>query len=306
MRLVVAGASGFIGTALVKGAEEAGWAVETLTRPRDDNGVISDGNFDPGAGYVDKKVLAGADAVISLNGAGLLSRPWTAAYKKTLVESRLRSVNTLVSGISRLSESERPKHLITGSAIGYYGANRGDEVLFETTKPERDFLSGLCVRWERAGKEVENYGVKHSALRTGLVMDGGGGMLGLLKHLYQAGLGAKLGSGKQWMSPISLRDYVAATLHIVQEGIAGPVNLVGPHPVRNAEWHRELAAHVHKPGLLAVPGFAMKLALGDFAEQAALASQRVFPAVLDSSGFTFQDPTLADILRAALPATPES
>lgn len=298
MRLVVAGASGFLGTALVTGAEEAGWSVTTLSRK---NGSGKPANFDPTTGSVDELVMAGADAVICLNGAGLFSRPWTSSYKDTLLNSRLSSVKTLVDGIARLDPQDRPSHFVTGSAIGYYGADRGDRVLDETAQPGTDFLADLCVQWEAAGKEVEQLGVTHTALRTGLVMDGSGGMLGLLKHLYRLGLGARLGDGSQWMSTISLRDHVRATLHVLENEIAGPVNLTSPDPVRNSQWHKLLARHLHRPAFLFAPRPVLTLALGDFAKQAALASQRVLPDELVGSGFQFLDPTVTDIFHQALP-----
>ncbi|WP_054953454.1 TIGR01777 family oxidoreductase [Flaviflexus massiliensis] len=299
MRLVVSGASGFLGSALVTGAEEAGWSVATLSRGTNAHETP---NFDPGNGWVDEKVLAGADAVVCLNGAGLFSRPWTASYKANLLSSRLSSVKTLIDGIGRLNPHERPSHFVTGSAIGYYGANRGDRVLDETDSPGDDFLADLCVQWEAAGREVEKLGVTHSALRTGLVMDGRGGMLGLLKHLYRFGLGTRLGDGQQWMSTISLRDHVRATLHVIEHELAGPVNLTSPNPLRNRQWHELLAKHLHRPAFLVAPRPVLTLALGDFAKQAAFASQRVLPDKLVGSGFEFWDPTVADIFTQALPS----
>ncbi|AZQ76281.1 TIGR01777 family protein [Flaviflexus ciconiae] len=298
MKLIVSGATGFIGTALTKRAETKGWDVTKIVRSNPAPGDIT---FDPQSGTIDERQLAGADAVVCLNGAGLFSRPWTDSYKKTLLESRLTSVNTLTEAFARLEEPDRPTHFLTGSAIGYYGAGRGDEILTEESGPGSDFLADLCVQWERAGHVATDLGIRHSALRTGLVMDSGGGMLGLFKHLYRAGLGTKLGSGEQWMSTISLDDHVRATLYAIENQLEGPINLSSPEPLRNADWHRLLAAYVHRPAFLTAPAPVMKLALGDFAEQAALASQRVMPRYLEDAGFEFSAPTVLEIFDQALP-----
>ncbi|AZN28988.1 TIGR01777 family protein [Flaviflexus salsibiostraticola] len=298
MRVLISGASGFIGTALVDAAREDGMAVVRIVRSKPEPGDIV---FDPARGDIDHRELAGADAVVCLNGAGLFSKPWTASYKETLLRSRITSVRTFTDAFERLPEDERPTHFITGSAVGYYGADRGDELLTEASGPGDDFLARVCVAWEEAGERAVDLGIRHSALRTGLVMDGSGGMLGLLKHAYRLGLGAKLGDGSQYMSTISLADHVRATLHVIRNSVDGPVNLTGPHPVTNREWNRLLARHVNRPAFLTVPRFAMKLALGDFAEQAALASQNAYPARLESTGFEFTARTAEEIFAQALP-----
>lgn len=298
MRILIAGASGFIGQALVRGAENAGHTVVKIVRGDPEPGDIL---FNPAHGTINHTELAGADAVISLNGAGLFSKLWTEPYKQTLLRSRITSVRTFTDAFSRLSRGDRPKHFITGSAIGYYGADRGAEMLTEAAEPGKDFLAQLCVRWEQAGERVNDLGMTHTALRTGLVMDGSGGMLGLLKHLYRLGLGAKVGDGEQYMSTISLDDHVRSVLHILDHGVAGPVNLTSPFPVKNKDWNRALARHMNRPAFLSAPAAVMKAALGDFAEQAALASQNVFPARLESTGFTFSARTIEEIFDQALP-----
>jgi len=299
MKILIAGASGFIGRALVQAAQAAGHTVVPLVRGNPNPGEIA---FNPAHGMIDHEELAGADAVICLNGAGLFSQLWTESYKETLLRSRITSVRTLTDAFERLSRDERPAHFITGSAIGYYGADRGDEILTEAAQPGDDFLAQLCVRWEEAGERATALGMTHTALRTGLVMDASGGMLGLLKHAYRFGLGTQLGDGTQYMSSISLHDHVRAVLHILDHRVAGPVNLTAPFPVTNREWNKALAAHMNRPAFLAVPGGLMKAVLGDFAEQAALASQHVLPARLETSGFSFTARTIDEIFDEALPA----
>ncbi|WP_182354549.1 TIGR01777 family oxidoreductase [Flaviflexus huanghaiensis] len=298
MNIVISGSSGFIGTALVKAAEADGMHVVRAVRSGPGPGEIL---FDPSRGDVDHRQLAGVDAVVCLNGAGLFSKLWTSSYKEVLLRSRVTSVRTFTDAFERLPEDERPKHFVTGSAVGYYGADRGDELLTEASEPGDDFLARVCVAWEEAGARATSLGITHSALRTGLVMDGSGGMLGLLKHAYKFGLGTKLGDGNQYMSTISLTDHVRAVLHILKNRVEGPVNLTGPHPVRNRDWNKLLAEHMNRPAFLTVPSFAMKLALGDFAEQAALASQNAYPARLESTGFDFTARTTEEIFDQALP-----
>lgn len=297
MRILVSGASGFIGTALVRAAKDDGHDVVRVVRSSPQPGDIV---FNPARGEIDEREIRGADAVIVLNGAGLFSHLWTDSYKETLVRSRITAVRTFTDAFAEMPAGDRPTQFLTGSAIGLYGADRGDEILTEESTPGDDFLARLCVSWEAAGERVTDLGITHTALRTGLVMDGSGGMLGLLKHAYRFGLGAKLGTGEQYMSTISLDDHVAAILHLLRTGVAGPVNLTGPQPVTNSEWHRLLADHVGRPGFLTVPRWAMKGALGDFAEQAALASQRAYPARLEETGFAFTAPTVEEIFTQAL------
>lgn len=298
MKFIISGASGFLGSALVDAAEAEGHDVIRAVRSHPGPGDII---FNPARGEIDHRALAGADAVICLNGAGLFSQLWTERYKQTLLRSRVTSVRTFTDAFARLPEDERPRHFITGSAVGYYGADRGDELLTEASEPGDDFLARLCVAWERTGERAIDLGMTHSALRTGLVMDGSGGMLGLLKHAYRLGLGTKLGDGSQYMSIISLDDHIRAVLHVLDRAVAGPINLTAPHPVRNEEWNRLLAEHLNRPALLAAPRFALRLALGEFADQAALASQNAYPARLESTGFEFTARAAEQIFDQALP-----
>lgn len=296
MRILISGASGFIGTRLRDHLRATGHDVEVVRRGGE--GAVS---FYPDKGVMNPREIAGIDVAICLNGAGLGARRWTRAYRKTLLTSRLTPVRTWVDTFARMPEGDRPRHFITASAVGIYG-DRGDETLTEASATGTGFLADLCRRWERHGSMASDLGVAHTALRTGLVMDGGGGMLGLLKHLYRLGLGGRLSTGNQWMSTISLTDHVRAITHIINQCLTGPVNLTGPQPVRNREWTRALADHLGRPAIATVPRWAMKAALGDFADEAALASQRVLPARLTDSGFTFTAPTVGEILDDALPA----
>lgn len=296
--LVLAGASGFIGSRLVDAAVASGYEVRQLLRTpgRQAPAGVTQFTWDPAPGTIDDAALAGAYGIICLNGAGLLSRPWTDSYKRALWESRLGSVETLVSAMG----SHRPQVFLAGSAIGYYGPDRGDEVLTESSAAGSGFLAELCEAWEAASSAAENLGVRTVQLRTGLVMGADGGMLGILQHLYRAGMGARLGDGSAWMSAIARDDYVRALLFLLTRDVSGPVNMVGPEPVRNAHWHEALARHFHRPGFLSVPTPALRLA-GEMAREAVLASQRVYPQELTDHGFTFLAPTIEEIFARELP-----
>jgi uncharacterized protein (TIGR01777 family) len=243
--------------------------------------------------------LTDTQAVVVLAGAGISDKRWSAEYKRILLQSRLHSTTTIARALAGLPDHSRPATFISASAIGYYG-DRGDEVLDETSAAGTGFLADLCREWEAATAPAEAAGVRVARLRTGLVLAASGGLLKRLVPIFKAGLGGKLGSGGQYQSWISLSDTIGAVCHLLTtEQIAGPVNLTAPDPVRNREFSATLASVLHRPSFIGVPGFAIRLALGEFADQGVLASQRVIPTALSASGYRFEHRDLRSALNWA-------
>jgi uncharacterized protein (TIGR01777 family) len=293
VEVVLAGASGLIGSPLRDSLRADGHRVKTLVR-HPTSGTDED-SWDPAQGLVDPDFLAGADAVVCLSGVGVGDHRWTDAYKTEIVQSRVDSVGTIARS---LAEYGGPRILLAASAVGYYG-DTGDVTVDEQTPPGNSFLSGVCVRWEAAADPARAAGVRVVHLRTGLVLARDGGLVKRLSPIVKAGLGGKLGDGKQYMPWISLTDEVAAIRFLLEHDIAGPVNLTGPAPVRNAEFTKALGQALHRPSILRVPGFAAKIALGEFADDV-LTGQRALPKRLLDEGFTFTHADLDSALRAEL------
>jgi uncharacterized protein (TIGR01777 family) len=301
MRVGVTGSSGFIGSALVDALRERGDDVIAFVRPtaneRDANAV----RWNPSLGLVDANDLrrvGGFDAVVNLAGAGIADRRWTASRKIEIMQSRIRSTELLAHALAGMS-SGTPM-VASGSAVGYYGS-RGDRLLDETSPRSTDFLANVCFEWEKAIEPLEDSGTTVARLRTGIVLASHGGALKKQLPLFRLGLGGPLGSGRQWLSPISLRDEVRAILWVLDHRVGGPVNLVAPAPITNLEFTRELGRVLHRPTLARVPSVVLKFALGsELTSEAVLASQRVVPKVLLDRGFTFLDSDAASCLRTAL------
>lgn len=297
MRIVISGSSGLIGTALVARLRTEGHEVVRLVRRTPDAG---DAQWDPTAGRLEPAALEGADAVINLAGAGIGDKRWTDDYKNELRESRLRTTDLLASTIARLER--RPAVLLSGSAIGIY-ADRGDEVLDESSAPGAGFLADLCVAWEAATAPAEEAGVRVAHLRTGIVLAKHGGALKKQLPLFKLGLGGRFGSGKQWQSWISLDDEVGAILHLLSADVRGPVNLTAPSPVTAKEFTVTLARVLKRPAFLPIPSFGPKLLLGgELVENLLLTGQQVHPRVLQTSGYAFRHSSLEPALRAILSA----
>jgi uncharacterized protein (TIGR01777 family) len=296
MRLIIAGASGFIGKALVTELRGHGHQVTTLVR----RSPVSDSEVEwhPDRGELDPAALAGNDAVISLSGAGVADKRWTPEYRHVLVQSRLQPTSTIADTLAGMPAELRPGSFLSASAIGYYG-DRGDEPLPESATPGTGFMADLVRRWEAATQPAAAADVRVATLRTGLVL-ARGGLLGRLLPLFRIGVGGKLGSGRQYMPWISLRDEVHAIRFLLTAPVSGPVNLTGPTPVTNAEFTAALAAAVHRPAVLPVPGPALQLALGEFARVGVLAGQRAVPAALQAAGFQHAHPDLQSALQAAI------
>lgn len=296
MRVGLTGSSGLIGTALASALAERGDELITFVRP----GAQAPGatvRWDPTRGLLDDGDLARAgtlDAVVHLAGAGIADRRWSKARKEEILRSRVDSTTLLVSALA-----DRPPAIFaSGSAIGYYGS-RGDETLDETSSAGHDFLAQVCREWEASAVPLAERGAVVTRLRTGIVMSSRGGALAKQLPLFRWGLGGRLASGRQWVSPISLVDEVRAILWTLDHRIGGPVNLVCPTPLTNRDFTRALAGHLRRPALATVPAVALKIALGaQLATDAVLASQRVLPGVLTKNGFSFAQPDIRSILAA--------
>lgn len=287
MQVVVTGASGFLGTALVAQLREQGHGVRRLVRraPTAPDEV----SWDPAGGEVDLDALAGTEAVVHLAGAGVGDRRWTPAYKQQIRDSRLLGTRTLVAALTRLDPA--PRVLVSASAIGFYGS-RGEEELTETSEGGTDFLANVVREWEAETQPAALAGIRVSTIRTGLVLAPHGGALARLLPLVRLGLGGPLGTGRQWWSWITLPDVLAAIDFLLDHDLPGPVNLVAPAAARQYTVVRALARQLHRPALLPTPGFALRLALGEFAGEI-LSGQRVLPRRLTEAGFTFRHPDLA-------------
>ncbi|PFG32889.1 TIGR01777 family oxidoreductase [Sanguibacter antarcticus] len=283
--IVVAGSSGLIGTALVRALRADGHTVRTLVRGPAT--TASQTSWDPAGGHLPSDALDGADAVVNLAGAGVADHRWTESYRTTILDSRVSTTSLLAQALSVI-EHPAPV-LVQASAIGIYG-ERGDEVLTETSARGDGFLADVVEQWEAATTVASEAGVRVALARSGIVMSPTGGALAKQLPLVRLGLGGRLGSGKQFWSWITLEDEVRALRHLIAAPVSGPVNLTAPEPARNAAIMAALGAAFHRPTILPVPAFALKIALGDFSSEI-LGSQRVVPAALMQSGFRFSHPT---------------
>ncbi len=293
MRIAITGARGLIGSALVPALEGVGHTVVPLVRRTPRAGEVG---WDPARRQLNPADLSGTDAVIHLAGAGIGDRRWTPAYKRTLLDSRVDGTTTLSEAIA--AAEPRPPVLLSSSAIGWYG-DTGGRAVDESAPAGSDFLGDLCRRWEEATRAAADAGVRVVHLRTGLVCAGKGGLLGRLLPLFRLCLGGKLGTGKQYWSWISLADEISAIQHLLDSDVSGPVNLTGPEPVTNAEFTKVLGRVLGRPTLAPVPAFALRIAVGEFADVGVLTSQRVLPKVLESSAYPFQHSTVEATLRWA-------
>jgi hypothetical protein len=246
------------------------------------------------------EALEGLMAAIHLSGSNIAGRRWSKAYKQELTASRVQSTRTLAGALASLRQP--PRTLLVASATGFYG-DRGAELLDETSAAGSGFLAELCQQWEAAAQPAVEAGIRVVHLRFGVILGPGDGALGRMTPLFRLGLGGPLGTGKQWMSWISLRDTLAAILFALETPeLAGPVNLTAPNPVTNAEFTRVLAGQLHRPALLRAPAFALRLGLGEMVDQVLLASARAYPSKLTNAGFHFTDATVRSALAEALKA----
>ena len=301
MRIAVTGSTGLIGSALVADLRDGGHRVIRLVRrtPAGEDEIA----WDPLAptGGLPHGALDGLDAAVHLAGANVAGRRWTASYKEEIRASRVRGTRALAGALA--AASAPPAVLLSGSAIGWYGDTGGREV-DESSPAGSGFLSGVVREWEAATRPAQEAGIRVITMRSGVVMSRRGGVLARMLPPFRFGLGARLGSGHQVMSWITLADYAAiVSFLLAHTEITGPVNLTTPHPVTNAEFTSALAAAVHRPGLLFLPEPALKLALGGVSSDI-LASARVMPRRLETAGYRFRFPDLPAALAAELAAHP--
>jgi len=294
MRVAITGASGLIGSALVPHLRSEGHEVFRLVRRS--ASAPDEISWDPNAGTVDLAALQGIEGVIHLAGAGVGDHRWSDAYKKEILDSRVNGTNAIVRAMTQLDP--KPRVLVSGSAIGWYG-DTADLEVEESTPAGAGFLADVVQAWEAATEPAVAAGIRVVHARTGLVVAKSGGAWARMFPLFNLGVGGKLGSGKQYWSWISLRDEVnALTFCLTNESISGAVNLTGPTPHTNAEVTKIMGKVMGRPTLLPVPAIALNIALGEFSSEV-LGSTRVLPRVLEASGFTWQDPTIEDAIRTA-------
>ncbi len=290
MKVLITGASGFIGSALGRSLHERGHDVSTLRR--------GDGPqcWDVERGVIDREAVVGQDAIFHLAGESVGGR-WTRAKKARILDSRVAGTRL----IARTAADLGVPTLISGSAMGFYG-DRGDEELTEQSGPGDGFLSDVVQKWEAAAEPAVIGGVRTVLARTALVLDAAGGSFARMLLPFRLGVGGRIGSGRQWWSWITLADEVSALIHCMEnQSLAGPVNLASPHPLQNASFVKVLAKAMKRPALVPVPAAALRLALGaEFAREVLLASQRLVPTVLASTGFVWAHPTPEQGMEAAL------
>ena len=290
--VVVSGASGLIGTALVESLRADGIGVRRLVRrdPRSPDQI----RWEPGAPLA-PAALQGATAVVNLSGAGVGDHRWTERYKAEILSSRVDSTGTLARAIA--SADQPPAVLVNASAIGFYG-DTGSREVDEASPKGAGFLADVVQAWEAAAGPAARAGTRVVMPRTGLVVSGRGGAWQRMFPLFRAGVGGRLGSGRQYWSWISLRDEIAALRFLLEHDLAGPVNLVAPKALTNREVTEAMGEVLRRPTVLPVPTVALKAVLGEFSSEV-LGSIRVAPKVLRDAGFSWQDPTIATALQAA-------
>jgi len=304
MRIVVAGGTGFIGRVLCERLADAGHAVTVLTREPEKARarVYHAVNLVPWQGFRGQseelsKALDGSEMVINLAGAPIAGVRWTPQTKERLRKSREGTTTAIVTTLAKLKA--RPMMLINASAIGFYGP-RGDDELTEESSTGDGFLASLCREWEGAARAAERLGVRVVMPRFGMVLGGDGGALAKMLPIYRLGLGGPLGHGRQWISWIHRDDLVGLLMFLMDHAVSGPVNATAPHPVTNAEFSRTLGQALGRPAIFRTPGFVMKLAFGDMADELLLTGQRVIPYRAQSLGFHFRFPFIAGALHDIL------
>ncbi len=300
MKVALTGASGFLGPLFVQRLLERGHTVHVLARDvkralgRLPQGVS--GSFFDATTPLSPDALEGAEAVVHLAGEPVAQR-WTEAARRRIRDSRVVGTRLLVEA---LRAAGTVRHFVSASAIGYYGADRGAEPLTESSAPGEDFLAGVCRAWEAEAMEVAAAGIRTVVPRIGVVLHPEGGALKQMLPLFRLGLGGRMGSGRQYLSWVHREDTVGLLLFALEQpGLSGPMNVTAPEPATNADFSRALGAALHRPAVVPVPSFALKLAVGQMSE-AVLGGQRVLPQRAQEAGYRFQYPTLPETLRSLL------
>jgi uncharacterized protein (TIGR01777 family) len=293
MRVAITGSSGMIGSATARALEARGDEVMRIVRPNQRGRGIM---WDPAAGQIDAAALEGINAVVHLAGQSIAGL-WTRGYKQKIMESRVRGTTLIATTLAALRQ--RPRVLVSASAIGYYGNRPATETLDESASKGTGFLAAVVERWESAAEPARQAGIRVGHPRFGLVLSTEGGALKPVLPLFYAGLGGRLGSGKQIWSWVALDDVVGSILHLLDHPVSGAVNVVAPNPVTNGEFTKVLGKVIHRPTLLPVPAFALRLG-GRAAEELILSGARVVPKKLLESGYQFRYPELRQALQAVL------
>ncbi|MBA3320016.1 MAG: TIGR01777 family protein [Pyrinomonadaceae bacterium] len=296
MKIIVSGATGLVGRALLPSLRADGHQVTSLVRKQ--TGTGSEVLWNPAAGQLDAAGLEGYEAIVHLAGENVGEGRWTEEKKQSIRDSRVQGTSLLAGALARLATP--PRVFVSASAIGYYG-DRGAEVLTEESAPGADFLSGVCREWEAAADAARAAGIRVVSLRFGVILSADGGALKKMLTPFKLGAGGQVGGGEQYMSWLTLDDAVGAIKHALsREDLRGAVNVVAPHPATNGEFTKTLGKVLGRPTFFPVPAFAARLAFGEMADALLLASTRVEPARLKATGYQFKHPQLENGLRHTL------
>jgi uncharacterized protein len=295
MKVAITGASGLIGTALVRVLRGNGHEVRRLVRH--DPQAADESRWDPDQHQIDDDVLDETEAVIHLAGVGVGDKRWSESHKRAVLQSRVDGTTTIAEAVARNSDHVRV--LLSASAVGWYG-ERGDAILDEADPAGTGFLADVVERWEASTAAASDAGVRVANLRSGVVLAAEGGALGKVLPMFKLGVGGKLGSGRQWMPWIALSDELRAIQFLLTNDVSGPVNICSPDPVRNSEYTAAIGRALHRPTVAMVPRFALRIALAGFADEGVLVSERVVPRKLLDAGFEFTYTDIDAALQAIL------
>jgi uncharacterized protein (TIGR01777 family) len=296
MRILITGASGLIGTALQRSFDEIGH--ELLLASRKEAKDSQHIQWDVEKGFSEPERLEGIDAVVHLAGESVFGLSWSDAKKKAIRDSRVDGTRSVVEAISKLKA--RPNVLVAASAIGFYG-DRGDEEMTESSAAGDTFLAEVSKEWESEARRAEDAGIRTVLLRTGIILSKDGGALGTMLLPFKLGIGGVVGSGKQWMSWISIDDHIRVINYAIEyENVRGAVNSVSPNPVTNGEFTKTLGEVLYRPTILPLPSFAVNMVFGEMGDALLLASTRVVPKRLEDAGFEFKYPELKTAIEHAV------
>jgi uncharacterized protein (TIGR01777 family) len=296
MKVLVSGSHGLVGTALLESLEQEGHQCFRLVRHAPHS--ASEIEWSPERYSIALSLIEGFDAVVHLAGESIAEGRWTDEKKKRIRESRVKGTQLLGDALANLTQ--QPKVLVSASAIGYYG-NRGDETLTEASAPGEDFLSEVCVEWEKATALAKEKGIRTVNARFGIILAKDGGALRKMLPPFRMGIGGRIGDGKQWMSWIALADVVGAIkFALTNDSLQGPVNFVAPNPVRNAEFTKTLGRVLSRPTIFPIPAFGVRLVFGEMADALLLSSQRVQPTSLNETDYEFRYQKLETALESIL------